>query len=192
MKALVMQLAQRRARATLLRHPEIDIHPSAKINARAIVHRPGGRISIGEESLIEGSLVCERDGAALFIGRHTFIGSNTILASASSITVGDDVLISSGCRILDHNSHAVAWYHRQHDAREWYHGRKDWTHVPTAPVHIRDKAWIGLNVILLKGVEIGEGAVVGAGAVVTKTVPSYTVVAGNPARVLRELTLEER
>lgn len=55
------------------------------------------------------------------------------------------------------------------------------------PVQIRDDAWIGAKAIILKGVTIGEGAVVAAGAVVTKDVAPYTVVAGNPARVIREL-----
>ena len=52
--------------------------------------------------------------------------------------------------------------------------------------------WIGFNAIVLKGVTIGEGAIVGAGAVVTKDVPAYTIVAGNPAHPIRELTPSER
>jgi galactoside O-acetyltransferase len=64
--------------------------------------------------------------------------------------------------------------------------------VHLAPVKIQDKVWIGFNAIVLKGVTIGEGAVVGAGAVVTRNVPAYTVVAGNPARPIRELTPSER
>jgi galactoside O-acetyltransferase len=60
------------------------------------------------------------------------------------------------------------------------------------PVKIEDKVWIGFNSIILKGVTVGEGAIVGAGSVVTKDVPPYTIVAGNPARIIRELTPEER
>ncbi|MCB0501084.1 MAG: hypothetical protein KDD32_00210 [Bacteroidetes bacterium] len=52
---------------------------------------------------------------------------------------------------------------------------------------IKDKAWIGFNVIILKGVTIGEGAVVGAGSVVTKDVPDYTIVVGNPAKLIKKL-----
>lgn len=61
-----------------------------------------------------------------------------------------------------------------------------------APVKISDKVWIGFNSIILKGVTIGEGAVVGAGSVVTKDVPAWTVVAGNPARIIREIPENER
>jgi maltose O-acetyltransferase len=58
-------------------------------------------------------------------------------------------------------------------------------------VIINDKAWIGFNAILLKGVVIGEGAVVAAGSVVTKDVEPWTMVAGNPARVIKRLTIDE-
>ena len=61
-----------------------------------------------------------------------------------------------------------------------------------APVHIGHDAWIGCLVVILKGVTIGEGAVVGAGSVVSNDVPPFTIVAGNPARVVRELGPDER
>jgi len=64
--------------------------------------------------------------------------------------------------------------------------------VATAPVKISNKAWIGVRAIVLKGVTIGEGAVVGAGSIVTSDVPPWTIVAGNPARIIRPLTDEER
>jgi acetyltransferase-like isoleucine patch superfamily enzyme len=60
-----------------------------------------------------------------------------------------------------------------------------------SPVVIEDKVWIGFNVIILKGVRVGEGAVVAAGSVVTKDVPPYCVVAGNPAHVVKELAEDE-
>ena len=61
---------------------------------------------------------------------------------------------------------------------------KNWENVKSAPIKIKDKAWIGFNSIILKGVTIGEGAIVGAGSVVTKDVADYTIVAGNPAVVV--------
>jgi galactoside O-acetyltransferase len=72
------------------------------------------------------------------------------------------------------------------------HSAKDWSNVHHAPIVIRDKAWIGFGAIVLKGVTIGEGAVVGAGSVVTKDVPDWTVVGGNPAQVLYSISPEQR
>ncbi len=190
-KDFFIGIAQRRARSALLAHPTVSIHATAKVNYRGVRYRPGSRLEVGEGSIVEGNLVAERDGAAIVIGRNTFVGAST-MASATSIEVGDDVLISWGCNIVDHNSHAIGWTGRQHDVREWYHGRKSWDAVVVRPVRIGNKAWVGLNVIILKGVEIGEGAVIAAGAVVTKSVPAWTIAAGNPARVIREIGLEDR
>lgn len=64
---------------------------------------------------------------------------------------------------------------------------KDWSNVPMKPIVIEDKAWIGFDSTILKGVTIGEGSVVGAKSVVTRNVDPYTVVAGNPAKVVRKL-----
>lgn len=64
---------------------------------------------------------------------------------------------------------------------------KNWECVKTKNITIRDDAWIGMNCIILKGVTIGEGAIVGAGSVVTKDVPAWTLVAGNPARVIKQI-----
>jgi acetyltransferase-like isoleucine patch superfamily enzyme len=191
MRKLLVRFLQYVARNRLLRYPKVHIHPTAKVNFRGIRYHAGSSLQIGEGSIVEGSLVSERDGASIVIGRNTFIGSS-LLASAESIEVGNDVLISWGCNIVDHNSHAIRWEYRKQDVRAWYDGRKDWTHVPIKPVKIGDKCWIGLNVIILKGVEIGEGAIVAAGSIVTKCIPSWTIAAGNPAKVIREIPIEER
>ncbi|WP_375379490.1 acyltransferase [Hymenobacter volaticus] len=109
------------------------------------------------------------------------------------VEIGNDVLLSWGCTILDNNAHSTNWYERKNDVLDWKRGLdenkigtyKDWSVVKTAPVIIKDKAWIGFNVIILKGVTIGEGAIVGAGSVVTKDVPDFAIVAGNPAKFIK-------
>lgn len=106
--------------------------------------------------------------------------------------MGDDVVISWGVTIVDHNSHSVDAEERLADVTDWKNGHKDWANVTIAPVTIKARAWIGFNAIVLKGVTIGEGAVVAAGAVVTKDVPPYSVAAGNPARVIRTLPGAQR
>jgi galactoside O-acetyltransferase len=114
------------------------------------------------------------------------------MSIAERVEIGDDVMLSWGVTVVDHNSHSLVARERATDVEQWLRGRKDWTGIKIAPVEIRQRAWLGFNVAVLPGVVIGEGAIVGACAVVTRSVPAWTIVAGNPARVLRELTAEER
>lgn len=139
------------------------------------------------QTQIASQISLERDGACLVIGDRTFIGGRGVLSIAESVQIGDDVMISWGCTIVDHDSHSLVYSERANDPVEWLQGRKDWTHVKRAPVRIGNKAWLGFNCSVLKGVTIGEGAVVAANANVTRDVPPWTLVAGNPARVIKDL-----
>lgn len=120
------------------------------------------------------------------IGKNTFIVKSH-LVTASEINIGNNVLISWGVSIVDHNSHSIIYSERSRDIFDWRNGKKDWSLVKSKSIHIHDQAWIGFNSIILKGVTIGEGAIVGAGSVVTKDVPANTLVAGNPAKIIREV-----
>lgn len=190
MKALISSIRSFVARL-LIKDIEIDASPSARLNYARIRSKPRTRLKIGSGSIIEANIFYDRDGAEVRIGSNTFIGTSTIVC-ASRVEIGDDVLISWGCHIVDHNSHAIAWSLRSGDVAKWRVGAKDWTHVEQAPVVIGNKAWLGFNCIVLMGVRIGEGAIVGAGSVVTRDVPDWTIVAGNPAKVIRELKIEKR
>jgi acetyltransferase-like isoleucine patch superfamily enzyme len=115
-----------------------------------------------------------------------------MIAAAKHVEIGNDVIIAWGVTISDHNSHSIKFSERSRDVEHWITGKKDWSDVKIEPVRIMDKAWIGFNSIILRGVTIGEGAIVGAGSVVTKDVLPWTIVAGNPARVIREIPEHER
>lgn len=154
------------------------------------LHKRGegtGGIEVGGESNVEGLLVLERGDARISIGARTHLGGGTLLSCADAIQIGDDVLIAFDVLIMDHDSHALRFADRKHDVCDWMQGRKDWRAVPMARVTIERRAWIGARVIVLKGVRIGVGAVVAAGSVVTRDVPDWTLVAGNPARIIRPL-----
>lgn len=166
--------------------PGVKIAETARVAAVLVQWKKGCELQVGEGSVIEAKIAFDRPGAKLSIGKNSFVGGTQIVC-AEDIVIGDDVLIAWGGVIVDHDSHSLAWEGRAHDVADWREGRKDWSRVPRSPVHIGDKAWLGLNVVLLKGVSVGEGAVVGAASVVTKDVPSYTLVAGNPARFIRKL-----
>jgi acetyltransferase-like isoleucine patch superfamily enzyme len=182
---------EKRARAALSRAavPATVQVDWSRVN---IVDKRQCSLEIGENGMIDCQMDFERDGARIRIGERAFIASKTQIVCAESVSIGSDVLISWGVTIVDHNSHSVRFSERSRDQIEWRDGKKDWSTVKIAPVVIHDKAWIGFNAIVLKGVTIGEGAVVGAGSVVTKDVAPWTIVAGNPARTVRELAEDER
>ena len=155
------------------------------------------RIRIGENSILACRIVLEREQGEVIAGDRTYIGASSIVC-ADGISVGGDVLIAWGCTIIDHDSHSLDWRERTEDATLWRKGYqegglrraaelKDWRNIQTAPVVIGDKAWIGFNSVILKGVEIGEGAVVAAGSVVTQSIPPWTLAGGNPARKIRSI-----
>lgn len=109
----------------------------------------------------------------LKIGAGTIIGDNTLLAAQRGLTIGKNVNLSSN----------VSIYSGAHDHRDPYFRS---TPATTRPITIGDRVWIGSNAIILTGVNIGEGAVVCAGCVVTKDVEPYAVVAGIPAKKVNE------
>ena len=150
------------------------------------------RIEVGRGCLISGSLITETPNSLVRIGDHSLVGGDTIVAAAQEIIVEADVLISYRCIITDSDNHSMRYSERKHDVRDWMTGKHDWSRVAMAPIRICRGAWIGAQCIVLKGITIGEGAVVGMGSVVTKDVAPYTIVAGNPARVIRELGEHER
>lgn len=167
------------------------VSPTAQLGAVRVRGGAGCNLGVGDESIVDATFSFERPGATVRIGARTFVGRSHLVA-AQSIDIGDDVLISWGVTIADHGSHSIRFSERRDDVVDWGQGRKRWDHVPVAPVRVCDKAWIGFQAIVLKGITIGEGAIIGAGAVVTRDVPPWTVVGGNPARVIREIPPNER
>jgi acetyltransferase-like isoleucine patch superfamily enzyme len=174
------QLQFSRRRATL------EIGQDAQIRSLALRPALGSVFALGEQSIFAGRMTMDREGASIRIGPRTFIGKGQ-LAAAKSIEIGADVLLSWDVTIVDHQSHHVDFAKRANDVTNWLSGHKDWSNVTIAPVRIGNKVWIGFGASVLPGVTIGDGAVVGAGSIVTRDVEPWTVVAGNPARVIRQL-----
>ncbi len=128
----------------------------------------GGRIEVGSCAFFPGvRLECWR-GAQIRIGGGTYLNRNTEIVAAESVTIGRDCKIGRDVLVMDTDQHALPG-----------------AELRIEPVVIEDRVWIGARAIVLKGVRIGHDSVVGAGAIVTRDVPPRTVVAGQPARVLR-------
>lgn len=187
---MIGRLLRRFKSAVPERAPEwLVVGAGTRVNP-AVAHKRGagnGVVVIGAESNVEAMLVLERGEARITVGSRTHLGGGTILSCANDIAIGDDVLIAFDVLIMDHDSHALRFADRKNDVRDWMRGEKDWRAVASAPVCIERRAWIGARAIILKGVRVGTGAVVAAGSVVTRDVPDWTLVAGNPARMLRQL-----
>ena len=180
-----------RAKRGLKGAVDFVIAPSAKVNYRQIRGFARNRLAVGAGSLMGGSIAFQREGAEVRIGQNSSINT-TLIDCATCVEIGDDVLISWSCAITDHDSHSPSWSKRSPDVRDTLRNTKDWTHVASQPVKFGNKCWIGMHSLILKGVEIGEGAIVAAGSVVTRSVPAWTIVGGNPARIIREIPPDER
>lgn len=161
-------------------------------NATVYNHGQRSNIKLGEGVILDGTLECYKEGE-LIIGDYSYIGRSRIFA-AKSVTIGKGVYISDHIVVFDSDLHPLSGRGRYESLVDWNAGvpLNVYTNIDRKPVRIYDYVWIGANAVIIKGVTIGEGAVVGAGSVVTRDVPPYTIVAGNPARIIREIPLEER
>jgi acetyltransferase-like isoleucine patch superfamily enzyme len=151
------------------------------------------KIVIGSNSHIRGELMIFGHGGKISIGEWCYVGVGTRIWSSATIEIGNRVLISHSVNIFDNLTHPLRATERHEQARQIFttgHPRK--IDLDERPVKIGDDAWIGACAMILRGVSVGKGGVVAAGAVVTKDVPEYSIVAGNPAVLVRELSLDER
>ena len=146
-----------------------------------------GSITIGDHCRIFGRLQTQGEGQ-IRIGNHTCIYLDTIIGSVDHIDIGDCVIISNHVHIYDNNNHPTDPETRRQMCLNGFDGDAwQWTQAESAPIMIADNVWIGEYAAILKGVTIGTGSIVASHAVVTKDVPPYTIVAGNPARVVKEI-----
>ena len=134
------------------------------------VDNRGGRIEVGNCAFFPGvRLECWR-GARIGIGDGTYLNRNTEVTALGSVSIGRGCMIGRDVIIMDSDQHAMP-------------GEK----LEIAPVSIEDGVWIGARAMVLKGVRIGRGSVIGAGAIVTRSIPAGSIAVGQPARVIREL-----
>ncbi|MBD3169048.1 MAG: acyltransferase [candidate division Zixibacteria bacterium] len=145
-------------------------------HGRTKIIRNNGVITVGDRTRIwpEVKLSCvgssPSQNARIKIGERCSVGDYTQIHSGGLVEIGDYVLISWNVNILGTDYHAS--------------GGGD---IKSSFVKIEDHVWIGCNAVILKGVTVGRGAIIGAGAVVTKDVPPYTLAAGNPAKNIKEV-----
>lgn len=128
---------------------------------------------IGSHSVIEPPFYCSY-GRNIYLGEHVYLNFSCTILDNYEVRIGHHVMIGPNVQLYT-AAHALAAAARN---QGWETAK---------PIVIEDNVWLGGGAIVLPGVVIGRNAVVGAGAVVTRSVPANTVVAGNPARVIREI-----
>ena len=150
---------------SLFNYPELH---DIKTNRGSFIIEKNANVNIGSLTSRSGTFVFVGDNALLNIGENVFINRNSFLWCANSITIGSNTLIAPDTIICDSDGHFI-------DKRS-----------KSAPIIIGNHVWIGARTIITKGVTIGDGSVIGAGSIVTHDVPPNCLVAGNPAKIIRE------
>lgn len=146
-------------------------------------------IQIGTDTYVRGELKVLRYGGKIIIGNDSYVGKNSKIWSGHEVCIGHRVLISDNVFISDTNSHEL----NSKDRHRTYKGLfttgppSEKGNINTGKIFLGDDAWISYGAIILKGVNIGKQSIVAAGSVVTKDVPSGVLVAGNPAKIIKEL-----
>ncbi|MDT8759723.1 hypothetical protein MZO42_13555 [Sphingomonas psychrotolerans] len=165
--------------------------PGVRLKRSADIINMGGAagdIRVGAGSILRGELVRLAHGGSIRMGRNCYLGNDARIWSGASIVIGDHVLIAHNVNIFDNLTHPIDWRERREHFRQIAgHGHPAHIDLQDSPITIGDDVWIGAYSIIMKGVSIGDRAIVAAGSVVTRDVPPDTLVAGNPAKVIRSL-----
>lgn len=141
----------------------------------------GDRVTIDGTNTFESTAVF--DAPVLHIGTNTTIAYHVAISVAKEVTIGENCFIAKEVTIMDNDGHPLDPVKRAKHERV--------SPDDVKPVHIGNNVWIGSYAMILKGVSIGDGAIVGAHSLVIKDIPSHCIAAGNPAKVLRQLTHSE-
>lgn len=190
-KSLVINLLKKRVYNSFKKTTIVGEHFSVLLSAKVDnTTKDKSKVRFGNNCEIGAKIHVEGNGS-VSVGDYTTIRGNSFIESTNQVRIGSYVMISNNCTIRDHNSHPTSPAKRKEMCLSGFSSPL-WQNslAESAPIIIHDNVWIGEKVIILKGVTIGEGAIVATAAVVTKDVPPYSVVAGNPARIVKTMIEE--
>lgn len=171
------------AQAKLESHGRIQIGARSQVRHGCIVRAntdasPG--ITLGEDTWINEYVVLNANRGSISLGDRCWMGPHCLIYGNGHVTIGNDVLIAAHTSI-----NTISHVATRTDVAMGSQG------VYTDPIVIEDDVWIGLNCTILQGVTIGRGSIIGAGAVVTRDIPPFSIAVGIPARVRGRRTGEE-
>lgn len=134
--------------------------------------------SVGENVFIEPDFICEF-GCNITMGNNVFINFGCIIFDCGEVTIGSNVMIGPRAGMYTTN-HAFDPIERTNNV------------CVSKPIRIGNRVWLGADVKIVSGVTIGDDSVIGAGSVVTKDIPAGVIAAGNPCRVMRKITAQDK
>jgi acetyltransferase-like isoleucine patch superfamily enzyme len=138
---------------------------------------PFNKFSLGSRSTIEDFCTINNGVGDVEIGDNTLIGMSNVIIGP--VKIGNNVILAQNIVVSGLN-------HEYRDVTKPIHEQK----VLISPIIIEDECWIAANTVITSGITIGKHSVIAAGAVVTKSIPSYSVAAGNPARIIKKYDFE--
>lgn len=156
----------------------LDIGAQTSVGDDAVLQFLGGRMSFGSRTILRKGFRADTSGT-LRVGDDVFIGYGSFLHCSSSTTVEDKAVLAEYVIVTD-SSHVRT----SQDVPSFHH-------VQSSPTVVGANSWLGAHAVVTAGVQVGDGAFVGANAVVTNDVAPGWLVAGNPARPIRQLDVEE-
>lgn len=152
-----------------------DKNASIKIGDRLVIRTSARSNSAG---IRQKSFISAYNDSKIIIGDDCGF-SGVVISAANEIVIGNRVMFGVNCIIIDNDRHDINYKHRSLG--------KDV--ILSAPIFINDDVWLGMNVTVLKGVNIGKGVVIGANSTVTSDIPDFTLAAGCPARVIKKINI---
>lgn len=194
MRSFLLKIREKMRKKAFCEKANVDA-ATLTIFGGAVCKNTGAKenVSIGDHCTI-GALLEALWGGRISIGKNTYIGPSSIVQSKESVVIGENVIIANNVLIVDNNNHPVnpAMRLKMSACEDFMNDELwSWKYAESKPIIIEDNVWIGRDSRILKGVTVGKGSIVALGAVVTKDVPSYTIVAGNPAKVVKQLERPE-
>lgn len=165
----------------------IDIKKECKFNGKLIVWKSENSIiTIGENCFFISNqntrnlvginractLITQKKNSKIIIGNNSGF-SGTVISSALSVKIGNNVKCGANTQIID---------------SDWHF--EDYRSGQPSEINIEDNVWLGINTIVLKGVTIGENTVIGANSVVSHSIPSNVIAAGNPCKVIKSIDIK--
>lgn len=174
---------QKWSKHVTLLHKDVSFYRSTRISC--FEGSGKNNIILDYKSRIHGTLMSCSSGI-ISVGKYAQVGPGSVIRAVNRVEIGDMTSISTGVVISDNNSHPVNPLDRA-IMQKTPPGSpmRSWAHSDNAPIIIGVNCWIGENSRICKGVKIGDGAIVAANAVVTKDVPPNSIVAGNPAKIVK-------